>query len=184
MNWAQRMIFDVVGPTFSPSNYDHDGAPDDDTRSCPTDAGPSSYYDGPPYDYVSRLANRFHDIVHDAEQSLWRGYTKSQLGVVAELVDIKIDGHISKRIYDRISQWADHILPRDHPCDYYNTMCLPMEKIDACKNGRMLYWKDDIHLNYYKFYGEARYKPIRERNPNCKKTPYAILRYLPLTLRL
>ncbi|KAL0423626.1 UNVERIFIED_CONTAM: hypothetical protein Sradi_0897400 [Sesamum radiatum] len=38
-----------------------------------------------------------------------------------------------------------------------------------------LYWKDDIDLDCCKFRGEARYKLTRERNPNHKKTPYAIL---------
>ncbi|KAL0402325.1 UNVERIFIED_CONTAM: hypothetical protein Slati_4262400 [Sesamum latifolium] len=61
---------------------------------------------------------------------------------------------------------------------------LPMEKIDACKNGCMLYWKDDIDLDYCKFCGRARYKPTRVRNPNHKKTPYAVLTYLPITHRL
>ncbi|KAL0402324.1 UNVERIFIED_CONTAM: hypothetical protein Slati_4262300 [Sesamum latifolium] len=58
INWAQRMVFDVVGPTFWSSTTSQDGAPDDGTRSCPLDAGPSSYYyaDGP-YDYVSGLAD-------------------------------------------------------------------------------------------------------------------------------
>ncbi|KAL0411172.1 UNVERIFIED_CONTAM: hypothetical protein Slati_3706900 [Sesamum latifolium] len=41
--------------------------------------------------------------------------------------------------------------------------------------------KDDIDLDYCKFCGKARYKPTRERNLNRKKTPYAILRYIPLT---
>ncbi|KAK4383082.1 hypothetical protein Sango_2812000 [Sesamum angolense] len=88
--------------------------------------------------------------------------------------------------------WADYILSRDHtlPLDYYNTkkliknLGLPMEKIDACRNGYMLYWKDDIDVDYCKFCREARYKPTRERNPNCKKTLYAILSYLVLTPRL
>ncbi|KAL0416575.1 UNVERIFIED_CONTAM: hypothetical protein Slati_3489400 [Sesamum latifolium] len=61
---------------------------------------------------------------------------------------------------------------------------LPLEKIDACENGCMLYRKDGIDLDYCKFCGEARDKPTSERNPNHKKTPYAILRYLPLTPRL
>ncbi|KAL0291279.1 UNVERIFIED_CONTAM: hypothetical protein Scaly_2644500 [Sesamum calycinum] len=47
---------------------------------------------------------------------------------------------------------------------------LPVEKIDTCKNGCMLYWKDDIDLDYYKFYGDARYKLTRELNHNRKKT--------------
>ncbi|KAL0457759.1 UNVERIFIED_CONTAM: hypothetical protein Slati_0403100 [Sesamum latifolium] len=60
-------------------------------------------------------------------------------------------------------------MPRDHSCpiDYYNTkklikdLGLPMEKIDACKNGCMLYWKDDIDLDYSKFCGKARDCPVR-----------------------
>ncbi|KAL0448023.1 UNVERIFIED_CONTAM: hypothetical protein Slati_1930200 [Sesamum latifolium] len=63
-------------------------------------------------------------------------------------------------------------MPRDHSfsVDYYNTkklikdLGLPIEKIDACKNGCILYWKDNIDLDYCKFYGQARYKPTRERN--------------------
>ncbi|KAL0394787.1 UNVERIFIED_CONTAM: hypothetical protein Slati_4444900 [Sesamum latifolium] len=82
-------------------------------------------------------------------------------------------------------------MPRDHsfPVDYYNTkklirdLGLPMEKIVACKNCCMC-WKDDIDLDYCKFYGEARYKPTRERNHNRKKTPYAVLRYLLIISRL
>ncbi|KAL0448284.1 UNVERIFIED_CONTAM: hypothetical protein Slati_1384800 [Sesamum latifolium] len=83
-------------------------------------------------------------------------------------------------------------MPRDHsfPDGYYNTkklikdLGLPMEKIDACKNGCMLYWKDNIDLDYCKFCAEARYKPTKEHNPNRKKTLYAVLRYLLITPRL
>ncbi|KAL0307689.1 UNVERIFIED_CONTAM: hypothetical protein Sangu_3014600, partial [Sesamum angustifolium] len=94
--------------------------------------------------------------------------------------------------YDRISQWASRILPSDHtlPKDYYSTkklvkdLGLPVEKSHACKNGCMLYEKDDVDLEYCKFYGDARYKPSRERDPHWKKSPYAVLRYLWLTPNL
>ncbi|KAL0283102.1 UNVERIFIED_CONTAM: hypothetical protein Sangu_2911000 [Sesamum angustifolium] len=69
-----------------------------------------------PYDYdESELANRLYIVVHAADHPLWDGCTQSQLGVVVELVDIKAD--------DRISQWANIILPPDHtlPGDYYST---------------------------------------------------------------
>ncbi|KAL0455996.1 UNVERIFIED_CONTAM: hypothetical protein Slati_0938800 [Sesamum latifolium] len=145
MNWAQRMVSDAAGQA-----YNEDCAVDDGTRSCPLDVGPSSYYyGGDPYDYVHGLTHRFQDVLHVAEQPLWNGCTTSQLAAVAELVDIKVDGQLSERIYDRISQWGDHIMPHDHsfPVDYYNMkklikdLGLPMEKINACKNGFMLYWK-------------------------------------------
>ncbi|KAL0451206.1 UNVERIFIED_CONTAM: hypothetical protein Slati_1098700 [Sesamum latifolium] len=45
----------------------------------------------------------------------------------------------------------------------------------------MLYWKDDVDLEYYKFCGDARYKSTGERDSRRKKSPYAVLRYLPLT---
>ncbi|KAL0349769.1 UNVERIFIED_CONTAM: hypothetical protein Sradi_4126100 [Sesamum radiatum] len=89
------MVIDAAGPSYFASS--HEGVPDDGTRSCPVDAGTSSYvYDGGgPYDYYeSRLADRFSNIVHAADQPLWDSCNQSQLGVIAELVDIKADGHI------------------------------------------------------------------------------------------
>ncbi|KAL0433743.1 UNVERIFIED_CONTAM: hypothetical protein Slati_2708600 [Sesamum latifolium] len=149
INWAQRMVLDAAGLTFYSSTYSQDCAPDDGTRSCPLDAGPSSYYYGDgPYDYVSGLADWFHDVLHAAEKPLWNGCTTSQLAAVAELVDIKADGHILS----------------EYMIEYPNG--------------------DDIDLDYCKFFGTARYKPTRVHNLNGKKTPYAVLRYLPITPRL
>ncbi|KAL0451416.1 UNVERIFIED_CONTAM: hypothetical protein Slati_1119700 [Sesamum latifolium] len=150
MDWTQMMVFYAAGSSYFSSS--HDGMPDDGTRSCSIDAGHSEYcYGGGPYDYESGLANRFSNVVHVADQPLRNSFTQpctqSQLGVVAELVDIKVDGHILERVYDQISQWGNRIL---HPGrtltgDYYSTkklrkdLGLPVEKIGACKNGCMLY---------------------------------------------
>ncbi|KAL0347690.1 UNVERIFIED_CONTAM: hypothetical protein Scaly_1785000 [Sesamum calycinum] len=131
IDWAQRMVFDAVGPSYFVSP--HEG-----------------------------LAARFFNVVHAANQPLWDGCNQPQLDVVDVLVDIKADGHISERIYDIISQWANKILRSNHtlPGDYYSTkklvkdLGLPVEKIHACKNGFMLYWKDDVDLEYCKFYGD------------------------------
>ncbi|KAL0284649.1 UNVERIFIED_CONTAM: hypothetical protein Sangu_2816500 [Sesamum angustifolium] len=68
------------------------------------------------------------------------------------------------------------------PGDYYSTkklvkdLGLSIEKIHACKNGCILYWKDDVDLEYCKFCGDARYKPSRGRDPNWKKSLYPVLR--------
>ncbi|KAL0439379.1 UNVERIFIED_CONTAM: hypothetical protein Slati_2420900 [Sesamum latifolium] len=122
----------------------------DGTRSCPLDAYRSEYYyGGGPYNYESGLADRFANVVHAADQPLLNSCTQpctqSQLGIVAELVDIKADGHISERIYDRIYQWGNRILPRGHtlPGDYYNTkklikdLGLLVEKIGTCRLPRV-----------------------------------------------
>ncbi|KAL0316525.1 UNVERIFIED_CONTAM: hypothetical protein Sradi_5530700 [Sesamum radiatum] len=45
----------------------------------------------------------------------------------------------------------------------------------------MLYWKDDVDLEYYKFCRDVRYKPTRKRDSYHKKSPYAVLRYLPFS---
>ncbi|KAL0328063.1 UNVERIFIED_CONTAM: hypothetical protein Scaly_2238900 [Sesamum calycinum] len=45
-------------------------------------------------------------------------------------------------------------------------------------NGCMLYWKDDIDMEYCKFCGDPRYKPTRDRNPRRKKSPYAVLSHV------
>ncbi|KAL0289722.1 UNVERIFIED_CONTAM: hypothetical protein Sradi_7067600 [Sesamum radiatum] len=99
---------------------------------------------------------------------------------------------MSERYYDQVAEWASDLLHRDHTLssNYYNTkkmirdLDLPVEKIHVCRNGCMLYWKDDIDMEYCKFCGDPRYKPTRDRNPRRKKSPYAVLRYLPLTPRL
>ncbi|KAK4397461.1 hypothetical protein Sango_1582700 [Sesamum angolense] len=101
MDWAQMMVFDSVGPSYFASS--HEGVPDDGKRSCPVDAGTSSYvYSGSGlYNYdESGLAHSFSNIVHAADQPLWDGCNQSQLGIVAELVDMKANGdyYITKKL--------------------------------------------------------------------------------------
>ncbi|KAL0386623.1 UNVERIFIED_CONTAM: hypothetical protein Slati_4590200 [Sesamum latifolium] len=43
---------------------------------------------------------------------------------------------------------------------------------------------DDVDLEYYNFCGDARYKLTRGQDPRRKKSPYVVLRYLPLTPHL
>ncbi|KAL0285164.1 UNVERIFIED_CONTAM: hypothetical protein Sangu_2791900 [Sesamum angustifolium] len=137
MNWDQRMVYDAAGPHFflAHPNPKPVGA----YSSLPTD-------------------------VRAADQPLYNGCDESQLSAIARLVNINAENNMSERCYDQVSQWASDLLPRDHtlPSDYYNTkklirnLGLPVEKIHACKNGCMLYWKDDIELEYCKFCGDPR----------------------------
>ncbi|KAL0286431.1 UNVERIFIED_CONTAM: hypothetical protein Scaly_2792800 [Sesamum calycinum] len=175
MNWDQRMVYDTVGPQFFSTHQE----PEAEGASSSFPAGASSY------DY------NVSGLVQAVDQPLYSGCDQSQLAAVARLVNIKAE-HMSERCYDQVSQWASDLLPRDHtlPSSYYNTkkmirdVGLPVEKIHTCRNGCMLYWKNDIDMEYCKFCGDPRYKPTRGRNPRRKKSPYAVLRYLPLTPRL
>ncbi|KAL0413457.1 UNVERIFIED_CONTAM: hypothetical protein Sradi_1547400 [Sesamum radiatum] len=187
MNSAQRRVFDEVVLSYF-SSY-HDGVSDDGTRSCSTDVDLSSYYEGGHYDYVLGLSDHLYNVVHAVDQPFWSGCTQFQLVSIASFVGIKAEDHIFEQTYDHISQWDNNILSLNHTLtrDYYNTkklnknFGLPVEKIDECKNGYMLYWKDDVDLEYYKFCGDARYKPMREQDSRCKKSPYSVLRHPPLT---
>ncbi|KAL0287797.1 UNVERIFIED_CONTAM: hypothetical protein Sangu_2676700 [Sesamum angustifolium] len=164
MNWDQRMVYDTVGPQFFSTHQE----PEAEGASRSFSAGASSY----DYD-VSGLSERFFDVVQAVDQPLYSGCDQSQLAVVARLVNIKAEHNMSERCYAQVSQWASDLLPRDHtlPSNYYNTkkmirdLGLPVEKIHACRNGCMLYWKDDIDMEYCKFCGDPRYKPTRDRNP-------------------
>ncbi|KAL0290634.1 UNVERIFIED_CONTAM: hypothetical protein Scaly_2663800 [Sesamum calycinum] len=115
--------------------------------------------------------DRLFDVVHMSNRPLYNRCDQSHLTVVARLVNNKA-GHMSERCYDQVSQWASDLLPHDHtfPSNYCSTkkmirdLGLPIKKIHACKNGCMLYYKDNIDMEYCKFYGDPRYKPTWDRN--------------------
>ncbi|KAL0300043.1 UNVERIFIED_CONTAM: hypothetical protein Scaly_3061500 [Sesamum calycinum] len=124
--------------------------------------GVATFIDGPSLNMHIWMVRKLSVLVRSIKMKIsksWTRCTRSKLVYVAKLVNIKTEGHFSQHIYDRITQWADHISPRDHnlSIDYYITkklmrdLSLSFEKIDACKNGCMFYWKNDIDLDYYKF---------------------------------
>ncbi|KAK4407613.1 hypothetical protein Sango_0342300 [Sesamum angolense] len=193
MNWAQMMVLYPTRQSYFASS--HEGVPDDGTRSCSLDVSPNLYcYGGGLYDYdKSGLVDHFFNVVHAADTTFvgWL-YPVLICAAVVELLDIKVDDHIFKRVYNIISQWAHRIFPSDHTLlgDYYytkklvNDLGLPVEKIHSCKNGCMLYWKDNIDLEYCKFCGDARYKLLEGETHTERSPPYTILRYLSITPRL
>ena len=56
MDSAQRMVFDPARLAVLSSKYNRNGVPDNGTRSCPTNVGPSLYY-GRWYEYVPGLVD-------------------------------------------------------------------------------------------------------------------------------
>ena len=95
-----------------------------------------------------------------------------------ELVNIKSKTHFSEQhMIEYPSGIVKYCLNHTLPRDYYSTeklikdLGLPIEKIDAFKNG-------------CRFCENTRYKLIKEQNPCRKKSPYVVLRYLLLTPNL
>ncbi|KAK4385537.1 hypothetical protein Sango_2677700 [Sesamum angolense] len=168
------MVFDAVGPICPPVHVSH--------QSNENETGMSSNDQG----------GSFFDVVNAADQPLYSGSENhSQLSAVARLVNIKSEYNLSQSCYDEISQLIGELLPRDHtlPKDYstkklIRELGLSVEKIDACKAGCMLFWKDDKHLEFCKFCWHAIYKPVKVQKSRRKRSAYATLRYLPITPRL
>ncbi|KAM3379267.1 hypothetical protein P3S68_011681 [Capsicum galapagoense] len=86
-------------------------------------------------------------------------------GVVSRMLNIKIESNMSQRGYNKIMQLLKESLPEDNIVldNYYQTkklvrsLGLPVEKIDYCESGCMLYWgDDDEHLTSCKFCSKPR----------------------------
>ncbi|KAL0295145.1 UNVERIFIED_CONTAM: hypothetical protein Sangu_3203800 [Sesamum angustifolium] len=186
------MVFDAVGLSYFASS--HEGVPDDGTRSCPVDVGTSSYVygGGGLYNYDDQgWQTVFQYIVDVANQPLWDGCINLNWGVVAELVDIKTDGHISERTYDKNPNGLIEYCPLITLCQrslqhekLVKNWIYPLRRFMCVRMVACCTGKDDVDLEYCRFCEEARYKPTRGRDPHQNKYSYAILRYLPLTPRM
>ncbi|KAG8380337.1 hypothetical protein BUALT_Bualt06G0005100 [Buddleja alternifolia] len=85
------------------------------------------------------------------------------------------------------------MLPKGHklPDNFYSSkkvvvpLGLGIQKIDACENDCMLYWKDDKELQECKVCHHPRFKSRKRRgNKKPKNVPFKQLSYLLLTPRL
>ena len=87
-----------------------------------------------------------------ANQPLCEGCENhSQLSSVARMLSIKSDDNMPEADFNTMITVIKKVLPPNNSLttDYYhkretmNELGLPVVKIDACKNGCMLYWKHD-----------------------------------------
>nr|GMD93379.1 transposon, En/Spm-like, Transposase-associated domain protein [Ipomoea batatas] len=95
-----------------------------------------------------------------ADRELWSGCEKlTQLSVVARLLNIKAEYRLPEQCFDAFCQLFKDGLPEDNNMvdNFYHTkkliqgLGLPVEKIDCCRLGCMLYWSDDDQLTQCKF---------------------------------
>ncbi|XP_019163601.1 PREDICTED: uncharacterized protein LOC109159943 [Ipomoea nil] len=97
-------------------------------------------------------AQKFYDMLKAADQELWPGSKKkSQLSLVARLMSLKSENHISEKCFNEFTELLKEVVPEDNlvPDNFYKTkrllpcnlqgMGLPIQKIDCCKNNRMIY---------------------------------------------
>ncbi|XP_047270411.1 uncharacterized protein LOC124899548 [Capsicum annuum] len=183
-NPYQQMILDAAGPNFSQGSSWQSYSNSEPESSHPFQ---HSMEEDP-----NPVSKKFYDLLDAADAELYPSSSLSQLVVVSLMLNIKIKNNMSQRGYNQMMQLLKESLPEDNIVldNYYQTkklmrsLGLPVEKIDYCESGCMLYWgDDDEHLTSCKFCSKPRYKRCvgsRKR----KLVPYKRMYYFPLIPRL
>lgn len=139
-------------------------------------------------------AERFYNLIEDANISLYPGCTKmSKLEFIVRMYQIKCISGWSDKSLSLCLKLIKSILPDGEtlPDNFYHTkkliqdLGLTYQKIDACPNDCMLYWKDTVNLDRCHSCGESRYlyETISDNN-RTRKVSAKVLRYFPITPRL
>ena len=141
-------------------------------------------------------ARQFYDMLDAANNPLWQGCENhSQLSVVARMLNIKADHHLSERAFDAIAKLMKEIVPKENLIaeSFYETkrmvrgLGLPVEKIHCCPNGCMIYWGEDLNKTLCRFCDHPRFKKNNDTNGKGRKktdVPFKKMYYFPLKDRL
>ena len=95
------------------------------------------------------ITKKLYEMLQAVDHALWQGCEKhSQLSVVTRLFNIKSEYHLSERCYDSLLEFMKDALPQENTLseNFYDMkkmvdgLGLPMEKIDCCERGCMIYW--------------------------------------------
>ncbi|KAL8116751.1 hypothetical protein AgCh_023056 [Apium graveolens] len=139
-------------------------------------------------------AKAFSKLLEEGREPLWHGCTKhTKLSAVATLLNIKADHNISRECFESLLKAIKSMLPDNEklPDNYYyckkmvKKLGLGYQKIDACLNDCMLFYKENEKITKCTICGHDRYKPNKEGVITKKSSiPFKILRYFPITDRL
>ncbi|KAG8366059.1 hypothetical protein BUALT_Bualt17G0036600 [Buddleja alternifolia] len=103
-------------------------------------------------------AQKFFKMKDAANTPLWPGCENfSELSALSELLNIKSESNLSEGQFNQFLKAFGRILPKGHklPNSSYSSkkvvipLGLGVEKIDACENYCMLYWKDNKELQEF-----------------------------------
>jgi hypothetical protein len=110
---------------------------------------------------------KYHELLKTAEKPLHPGTKHSKLSVTVHMYNLKCVGSISNKIFSDILELINQLLP---PCNetfpvntykakkFLNSMGLGYEKIPACRNDCMLFWKDNKDLDSCTVYRESKWR--------------------------
>ncbi|XP_024200193.1 uncharacterized protein LOC112203452 [Rosa chinensis] len=137
-------------------------------------------------------AEKFYKLLEDANKEVYPGCKKfKKLEAVVRLYQLKCLGGLSDNIFSKLLEFIKELLPEGEclPDSFYQTkklineLGLKYEKIDACPNDCMLFWKDRANLKVCSQCGTSRYIQ-KESEKSSTPVSAKVLRYFPLTPRL
>ena len=143
-------------------------------------------------------AKRFYELLQESQEPVYEGCKSSRISVLLELLHIKTLGRWTNESFTMLLEFLKkRLLPSKSklPDSYYESkkimkvLGLSYQKIDACINDCLLFWKEDEALDTCKICGASRWKINKhngedESKKNGKKIPLKTLRYFPLKPRL
>ncbi|KAM2327827.1 hypothetical protein ACFXTH_014358 [Malus domestica] len=177
----------------SNSDSDSDGNENDVINMEQDDDMHGLVEEGCPQD-PNRDAEKFYKLLKEAEQPLYDGCKSySNLSFVVNLLHIKSTGTMSNKAFgallkllkDAFSFCEKLPTSNDGAKKIVAELGLHYEKIDACKNDCIIYYKEHANATQCPTCKLSRWRTQEKGNKKKgKKVPWKILRYFPLTSRL
>uniref|UniRef100_A0A2N9GFA6 Transposase-associated domain-containing protein n=1 Tax=Fagus sylvatica TaxID=28930 RepID=A0A2N9GFA6_FAGSY len=139
-------------------------------------------------------AKKFYRLLEESEKPLYEGCEKySNLAFIVKLMHIKCINCWSNNSFNMLLELLKDAFPMCEtlPTSNYGAkkiigdLGLHYEKIDACENDCMLYYKENSKANQCSICHLSRWKTNnKDGKGNGKKVPWKVLRYFPLKPRL
>ncbi|XP_021728377.1 uncharacterized protein LOC110695456 [Chenopodium quinoa] len=139
-------------------------------------------FDQPRYKKDTKEEKMFENLMRDAQQTLYPGCNEfSKLSFILKLFQIKCMDGMTNKSFTSMLHMFKNALPKgaDLPSNYYEArkiitnLGFDYEKIEACENDCMLFWKENANLEKCSICDTKR-----------DKASPKVLHYFPLTSRL
>jgi len=136
--------------------------------------------------YYDENASKFYALLEEDDRPLHVNTKHSKLGAIIHLYNLKCMGGWSNTHFSLLLEFINELLPTDA---YLEDLGLGYEKILACRNDCMLFWKENEKLDKCTLCNVSRWKDniIDEEDgssPISKRKSFKVLRWFPLIPRL
>ncbi|XP_062164999.1 uncharacterized protein LOC133871588 [Alnus glutinosa] len=142
---------------------------------------------------IDESAKKFYSLVQDADKPLHDKTQYSKLSTIVHLYNLKCVGGLRNTIFTSLLEFINEIVPTNEPAlpksmyktkKYLRELGLGYEKIPACRNHCMLFWKENEKLDTCTMCGASKWKDeITEEDGSSrtsKRRPVKVLRWFPL----